>query len=69
MSVSPFSQEVRARAVGYSFLYFLHIPRGLAVSGGLSHIAKQIEHVSGKGRRTSFCGNKESHNYLGATVC
>lgn len=51
LCVSPFSQEVRARSIAYSFLYFQHIALGLAVSSCLSCIAEQIEHVSEKGRR------------------
>lgn len=50
LCVSPFSQEVRARSIAYSFLYFQHIALGLAVSSCLSCIAEQIEHVSEKGR-------------------
>lgn len=60
MSVSPFSQEVRARAKAYSFLYFEHIAQGLAVGGCLSHITDQIERMSGKGRMPS-CVGLEKH--------
>lgn len=51
MPVLPFSQEVGARAMACSSLYFQHIAQGLAVISCLSHIMEQIEHVNERGRK------------------
>lgn len=61
MSVSPLSQEVRARTMAYSFLCFQHIVPSLAVISCLSSIAGQIEHSSWKGRRIQLCAGGYKH--------